>query len=108
MSKILRFAFNGTQDQESVEADMALAIFAAECIHGRPRVRMETRYLVSPDGKSCAMELTGDAGEAAARVFAGLVSARFGEGGVSISHYQGLGNLPNTGALGTTPQQEMA
>ena len=100
MSKILRFAFDGPQDQDEVEADMALAIFAAECIHGRPRVRMETRYLFSPDGKSCAMELAGDAGEDAARVFAGLVSARFGEGAVRISNYQdqglsGPGTSPN-------------
>jgi hypothetical protein len=106
MSKILRFAFNGPQDQESIESDMALAIFAAECIHGSPRVRMETRYLLSPDGKFCAMELAGDAGEAAARVFAGLISARFGEGGVSISHYQGPGDLAKTVGPGTTPQQE--
>jgi hypothetical protein len=105
MSKILRFAFEGPQDQGVVEADMALAIFAAECIHGRPRVRMETRYLLSPDGKSCAMELAGDAGEAAARVFAGLVSARLGEEGVSISHCQGQGNSRKRPKSQTTPQQ---
>ena len=93
MSKILRFAFDETPDQEAVESDMALAIFAAECIHGRPRVRMETRYLVGPDGKSCAMELSGDAGEAAARVFAGLVSARFGEAAVRISTNPGANTL---------------
>jgi len=34
------------------------------------------------------MELSGDAGEAAARVFAGLAAARFGEEAVSISHFE--------------------
>jgi hypothetical protein len=99
MSKILRFAFEGSLDQEAVESDMALAIFAAECIHGRPRVCMETRYLFSPDGKSCAMELAGDAGEAAARVFAGLASARFGEAAVRISTGQDATTLRVEGVL---------
>lgn len=85
MGKVLRFAFEKDHDREGVEADMALAIFAAECIHGRPRVRMEARYLVSPDGKSCVMEVRGAAGEAAARVFAGLASARLGDDGFRVT-----------------------
>jgi len=50
MSKILKFAFQGETGPEEIESDMALAIFAAECLHGRPRVCMETRYLISPGG----------------------------------------------------------
>lgn len=49
MGKILRFVFNRRgEDQERVEGDMALGIFGAKCMHGRPRVRMETRYMISP------------------------------------------------------------
>ncbi len=88
MGRILRFAFNQGRDQEGVEGDMALAIFAAECIHGRPRVRMETRYLISPGGSGCVMELSGDAGEAAAQVFTGLATARFGEESISINRIE--------------------
>ena len=89
MSKILRFSLRGEQSQEAVEADLALAIFAAECIHGRPRVRLETRYLVSLGGRTCVMEISGGAGEAAAQVFAGLSVARFGNEAVSISTCDG-------------------
>ncbi|MFQ6029236.1 MAG: hypothetical protein ACE5Q6_17295 [Dehalococcoidia bacterium] len=88
MSKILRFTFYVEPDPEDIEADLALAIFAAECLHGRPRVRLETRYLVAPDGQSCVMEVSGPAGESAAQVFAGLASARFGEEAVSVSQHQ--------------------
>jgi len=88
MSKILKFVFQGEQGLEDVEADLALAIFAAECLHGRPRVRLETRYLVGPGGQTCVMEVLGPAGESAAQVFAGLATARFGEEAVSISHYE--------------------
>ena len=88
MNKILRFTFYVEPDPADIEADLVLAIFAAECLHGRPRVRLETRYLVAPDGQSCVLEISGLAGESAAQVFAGLVTARFGEEGMSISQHQ--------------------
>ncbi len=88
MSKILRFTFHAEPDPADIEADLALAIFTAECLHGRPRVRLETRYLVGPGGQTCVMEVAGLAGDAAAQVFAGLVTARFGEEGMSISQHQ--------------------
>jgi hypothetical protein len=83
MSQLLRFKFREA-DRETVEADVALAIFAAECLHGRPRVRMEASYLVDDDGRACLLEIGGEAGESVARVFAGLCAARFGEEAYSV------------------------
>jgi hypothetical protein len=88
MKKILRFTFQGEQGLEDIKADLALAIFAAECLHVRPRVRLETRYLVGPGGQACVMEVSGPAGESVAQVFAGLIAARLGEEAVSISYHQ--------------------
>jgi len=88
MSKILKFTFYVEPDPEDIEADLALALFAAECLHGKPRVRLETRYLVGPDGQSCVLEVSGPAGESAAQVFTGLVSARYGEEALGISQHQ--------------------
>lgn len=85
MSHVLRFEFSSRPDRDAVEADLAVAIFAAECVHGRPGVRMEARYLVSEDGRSCALEVLGAAGETAARIFTGLAAARFGEDGFRVS-----------------------
>jgi len=78
MSHVLRFKFSAAS-RETVEADVALAIFAAECVYGRPRVRMEASYLVDEDGRACVLEVAGEAGESVARVFAGLCAARVGE-----------------------------
>ncbi len=83
MSQMLRFKFSEA-DRETVEADVALAIFAAECVYGRPRVRMEASYLVDGDGRACVLEISGEAGESVARVFAGLCAARLGEESYSI------------------------
>ncbi len=78
-STITRFEFPNGAHVEAIEADIALAILCAECIYGRPRVRMEVSYVVDPGGKSCVLETAGEAGDAVARVFAGLLATRLGE-----------------------------
>lgn len=83
---VIRFQFQGQVDRESVESDVALAIFAAECVYGRPRVRMEASYLV--DGQECLLDVSGESGDTVARVFAGLVSARLGEGSYTVVRVQ--------------------
>jgi hypothetical protein len=53
MRQILRFKFAPPVEQRDVEDDLCLAIFCAECLHGRPQVRLEVGgFLVSQDG-SC-------------------------------------------------------
>jgi hypothetical protein len=60
MEQILRFVFERDQGREAVEGDLALAIFAAECLYGRPRVRIEASYLVEDDGKQCVLRASGE------------------------------------------------
>jgi len=86
---MVRFAFTEDIDRETVEADLALAIFVAECVFGKPRVRMETSYLVEESGKACVVGICGEAGEAAARVFAGLAAARLGEDAYTVRRMPG-------------------
>ena len=84
MSSVLRFNFDGDGDRESVESDMGLAIFAAECVYGRPRVRMEAAYEVDGNGTACVLNVSGEAGDAVARLFAGFSAARVGETGYNV------------------------
>jgi hypothetical protein len=79
MHTTLRFGFTESSNREGVEADMALAIFAAECVYGRPRVPMEASYLVDDEGRTCVVDVAGESGQAVACVFAGLTAARVGE-----------------------------
>jgi len=79
MSDVLRFEFSGETDERALEADLGLAILCAECIYGRPRVRMEISYVVDPAGKAVVLETAGEAGDAATRVFAGLLATHLGE-----------------------------
>lgn len=45
---------------------------------------MEISYAVDPGGKACVVETAGEAGDAAARVFAGLLATRLGEEGYRV------------------------
>jgi hypothetical protein len=84
MYSVLQFKFPRVADSERLEEDMALAIFAAECLYGRPRLRMEASYLIDDSGNACVMSICGSAGKAAACIFAGLAAARFGEDSFSV------------------------
>jgi hypothetical protein len=84
MYSVLQFRFPHKADRQGLEDDVALAIFAAECLYGRPRLRMEASYLVDAEGNACVMNVGGEAGEAAARIFAGLAAARFGEDSYTV------------------------
>jgi hypothetical protein len=82
--EIVRLVVSEPEDQRDIEDDLALAIFAAECLYGRPQTRLELRYQLDADGGRCVAEVHGPAGEAAVRVLVGLVAARHGEGGFSV------------------------
>lgn len=79
MRHVVRIELHGEPDAAGLEADVALAIFTAECLYGKPRVRLEVTYMVADEGRACVLDVGGEAGDAAARVFSGLVAARVGE-----------------------------
>lgn len=84
---LVRFEVRRETDPETLDADAALALFTAECVYGRPRVRLEATYALGADGASCEIEATGEAGEAAARVLAGLLTTRHGEDGYVVRRH---------------------
>ena len=84
MTEILRFQFPNAADREGVESDACLAIFSAECLHGRPKTRLEVSYLLEASGVRCVFEVRGEAGGTALQVFIGLCGERFGEAGFTV------------------------
>ena len=71
-------------DYEGTETDIGLALFTAECIHGRPKTRLEAAYWLRNDGQQAVFDVRGPAGETALRVLVGLLGARFGEDGYTV------------------------
>lgn len=87
MNETVRFRLRG-RDREAVEADLGLAMLAAESLYGQPRLRLEAGYALAEDGCTCVIEARGEAGAAVTRIFAGLTSARVGESGYSVERVE--------------------
>jgi hypothetical protein len=81
---ILRFELTEETDREAAETDLSIAVFAAECVYGQARLRLEMSYALDDNGKICVIRSAGEAGEAAARIFAGLTAARLGEAAYAV------------------------
>jgi len=88
MTAMLRFTVKGEADHELIEVDVTHALLVSEFIFGKSHVRLEFRYRIQDQGRTCLIETAGEAGDAAARVFAGLLAARFGETGYSVKRLE--------------------
>ena len=87
MPVVCRFEFPEGLDRESIEAQLALAIVAAECTFGQARIRISAAYSISPsngatDGQKAtqvAIDVSTEVGEHIAQVFTGLMIRQLGE-----------------------------
>ncbi len=79
MPAVCRFRFPEGLDGETIEGHLALAIIAAECTFGKPRVRISAAYCISKDRPEIAIDVSTEVGEHIAQVFTGLLMREFGE-----------------------------
>ena len=79
MADVCRFKFPEDLGRENVEAQLALAIIAAECTFGQPRVRISAAYCFSKERPELVIDVGTEVGEHIAQVFAGLLTRQVGE-----------------------------
>lgn len=84
--RLVRFTFSPPSDQGSLERDLSLALFCAECLYGPARLRLEAAHAVADDGRTCLIASWGPAAEAAVRLFTAFSVARVGEDGFTVQH----------------------
>ena len=88
MKSICRFRFRPEIDREIIEAQLALAIVVAECMHGPARVRLGTGYLLSDDARRLVMDVSHEVGEYVAQLLIGLLIREIGEDEFSVERLQ--------------------
>ena len=76
---LYRYAFTANTPMDDVEESLLLAVLAAECLHGRARVRLEAAFCLDSEKRSCVVDATSEVGGAIARIFTGFLSRQFGE-----------------------------
>jgi hypothetical protein len=79
MPAACRFKFPEGTDGVTIEGHLALAVIAAECTFGKPRVRISAAYCLSKDKPHLAIDVSTEVGELIAQVFTGLVMRELGE-----------------------------
>jgi hypothetical protein len=79
MATVCRFKFPEDIDGGTIEGHLALAILAAECTFGKPRVRISAAYRLSEEKSQLAIDVSTEVGEHIAQVFTGLVIRELGE-----------------------------
>jgi hypothetical protein len=84
-------------DRETIETQLALAIIAAECTFGQPKVRISAAYCVSPGDPhgtkkpQVVIDVSTEVGEQIAQVFTGLMIRQLGEDKFTVERLTGKG-----------------
>ena len=79
MPSLCRLTFPQGTDTDTIESHLALAIVAAECVFGKPRVRISAAYCLSQEKPQIAIDVSTEVGEHIAQVFTGLAMRDLGE-----------------------------
>lgn len=79
-----RYEFRPNVPLREVEESVALAILAAEGVHGEAQVRLDAGYDLDEAGHACVIDATTAVGETIARVFTGFLRKEFGEDAFTV------------------------
>ncbi len=80
MTAVCRFRLAKGTQRQFIEESMATAIFNAECVFGKPRVRVSgMAYYVAADNPACIIDVTTEVGEHVAQVFTAIMINTLGE-----------------------------
>ena len=73
------YEFSGKVPMRDAEEALSLAVMAAECLHGRVRVRMDASFRMDRVARTCQVEGGTEIGRQIAQIFTGLLTRGFGE-----------------------------
>jgi hypothetical protein len=95
MKTICKFKFPTGTSREFIEASVASAIFNAECVFGKPRVRVSSiTYYIPEDSPQCVIDVSNEVGEHVAQVFTGIMMNVLGEEKFQVKRIEGEPALP--------------
>ena len=90
MKTVCRFNFPSGTTSEFIEASIASAIFNAECVFGKARVRVSgIAFYVPEDSPQCVIDVSNEVGEHVAQVFTGIMINTIGEEKFRVKRIEG-------------------
>ena len=83
-----KYRFDESVPAQELEDTFMLAMLAVESLHGRSRVRMESRFNLDKARRTCVIDASTDVGSDLARIFTGFATKEYGERSVLIERTQ--------------------
>lgn len=77
--EIYRYHFSQEVPLKDAEETLLLAVLAAECLHGRSRVRLDASYCMEAEKRICVIDAGSEVGRDIVRIFTGFAIREFGE-----------------------------
>jgi len=88
---IYKYRFDESVPAQELEDTFMLAMLAVESLHGRSRMRMESRFNLDKARRTCVIDASTDVGSDLARIFTGFATKEYGERSVLIERTQPSG-----------------
>ena len=82
--QIRRYSFSASVPADDIENTLAMAVFAAEGLHGQSRVRLEATYCFDPEKRACVIDAESEIGRDICRMFTGFAIREFGESAFTV------------------------
>lgn len=82
--QIYRYRFAEKVPVRDLEETLVLALMAVESLHGPARLRMDARYRLEKQHRTCEIDASTQVGSDLARIFTGYATREFGNEAVTI------------------------
>lgn len=99
MKSLCKFTFPQDTQRELIEASIASAFFNAECVFGKPRVRISgAAYHIPETSPQCVIDVSTEVGEHIAQVFTGIMLNTLGEASFTVKRIDKEDPVATSGA----------
>ncbi len=88
--EIHRYEFDTSVPAGEVESTLLLAVLAVEGLHGTSRVRLDAKYSVDTEKRTCVIDAETVVGQDISRIFTGFAIREFGESAFTVGRVESM------------------
>jgi len=88
MNAIYRFEFRDGIPAKEIEETLFWAVFNAESVFGKPRLRLDASFIFDRDKRVCVIDKSTKVGQHIAQIFTSLITREFGEEAFKVERIQ--------------------
>jgi hypothetical protein len=83
-----RYTFDAKTPLSEVRDSLLLAVFSAEGLHGRVKVRLDSAFEIDEKRRTCDVDAATPVGQSIVQIFTGLLVREFGDDAFSVERVE--------------------